>query len=394
MTQLITLGEIATINPDTPIHIGVDELCSFVPMDAVEETTAEVSRFHTRPYKEVARGYTSFAENDVLLAKITPCMENGKCAIVRGLRNGIGFGSTEFHVVRGSPQILPEWIYYYWRLPKTREVAERNMTGTAGQKRVPTGFLETLVIPCPPVDRQRELIGLLKAADKLRRIHRYALEMSDDLLPTFFLEIFGDLASNSKGWDTLALGELVVTGPQNGLYKPASSYGTGTPILRIDAFHDGQLGNVRALKRLRLSEAEVIAYLLNPDDVVINRVNSRPYLGKSLLIPRLREPTVFESNMMRFAVDRNRVNPTFLSHQLQTSFVKNQVQVAAKDAVNQASINQEDVESFLIRIPPVALQDKFTKIVDRHARLRATHVEGSRQADHLLQSLLHKAFAS
>ena len=97
---------------------------------------------------------------------------------------------------------------------------------------------------------------------------------------------------------------------------------------------------------------------------------------------------------MRFAVDRSRVNPTFLAHQLQTEFLKRQIQQAAKDAVNQASINQEDVQSFQIRLPPLSIQNKFQDVLHIHARLRATHFETLRQADHLFQTLLHQAFAA
>ena len=124
----VQLGEIASINPDTPVYAGVDDMCPFVPMNAVSEHDADITVYSNRPYKELAKGYVPFMEQDVLLAKITPCMENGKCAIARGLRRAVGFGSTEFHVVRASPQVFPEWIYYFWRLPATRLLAERNMT--------------------------------------------------------------------------------------------------------------------------------------------------------------------------------------------------------------------------------------------------------------------------
>jgi type I restriction enzyme S subunit len=90
----VTLGEIAAINPDTPITAFADELCPFVPMNAVSEEDAEITAFANRPYSELTNGYVAFTEQDVLVAKITPCMENAKCAIARDLRNGIGFGST------------------------------------------------------------------------------------------------------------------------------------------------------------------------------------------------------------------------------------------------------------------------------------------------------------
>ena len=162
--------------------------------------------------------------------------------------------------------------------------------------------------------------------------------------------------------------------------------------LRIDAFHNGRLTDKRDLKRLRLTGTEITTYELNRDDLVINRVNSRPYLGKSLLIENLAEPTVFESNMMRFSVDRNRVNPVFLVHQLHSPLVNRQIQLAAKDAVNQASINQDDVQSFQVRLPPIPQQNKFAELVASHQLLRETHIEALRQADHLFQTLLHQAF--
>lgn len=120
---MASIAEVAEINPPLSGRINDDTLCSFIPMDAVDEVAADITRVVYRPFKEVAKGYTPFAENDVLLAKITPCMENGKCAIAQGLRSGVGFGSTEFHVVRASKQILPEWIYFFWRLPETRALA-------------------------------------------------------------------------------------------------------------------------------------------------------------------------------------------------------------------------------------------------------------------------------
>ena len=156
-----SLGEIAQINPATAITLAAAELCSFVPMEAVSEATASIERFSYRPYHELSKGYTAFAENDVLIAKITPCMENGKVAIAQRLHRGIGFGSTEFHVVRAGEHVIPEWIYYYWRLPKTRALAERKMTGSAGQKRVPASFLRELRIPLPAVTEQQKLVRQL-----------------------------------------------------------------------------------------------------------------------------------------------------------------------------------------------------------------------------------------
>jgi len=210
-------------------------------------------------------------------------------------------------------------------------------------------------IELPPLPEQKQIAAILEKAEQLRRARRYARQLSDSFLQSVFLEMFGDLAANVKGWETSIFSDLIVSGPQNGIYKPASAYGSGTPILRIDAFYNGVVTDIAKLKRVRVNQREIDLYGLQENNFVINRVNSRSHLGKSALIPSLREPTVFESNMMRLRTDSHRVHPIYMLHFLQTPFLNRQIQSAGKDAVNQASINQEDVESFQIRVPPLPL---------------------------------------
>ena len=248
-----------------------------------------------------------------------------------------------------------------------------------------------LSIELPELSEQRRIAERLAEADRLRRTRRYALELSDTFLPAAFLELFGDSRANPKTWDTVTMDELVIRGPQNGIYKPATAYGRGTPILRIDAFYDGLVTELALLKRVNLSPEEIKTFGLSENDIVINRVNSRPYLGKSALIPNLVEPTVFESNMMRLTLNTKGVHPVYITHYLQTPFVKSQIQVLAKDAVNQSSINQEDVKGLVMRVPPLPLQQKFAALVERVERLRAVQRESLRQAEHLFASLLHGA---
>jgi type I restriction enzyme, S subunit len=127
----------------------------------------------------------------------------------------------------------------------------------------------------------------------------------------------------------------------------------------------------KSLKRVRISLAEREAYGLRPNEIVINRVNSREYLGKSALITQISEPTVFESNMMRVAVDAGVLDPVYTIHFLQTRFLKEQVLRAAKDAVNQSSINQQDVKALLINVPPLKLQQQYADRVGAISRLKS-----------------------
>jgi len=148
---------VATINPKfSGDNVSADTEVSFVPMADVDEIWGRIVGKQVRKYSDVMRGFTPFRDGDVLFAKITPCMQNGKGAIARNLVNGLGFGSTEFHVLRAGPLVTPEWLFALVRLAWFRRQAESSFTGTAGQQRVPADFLARYEIGCPPIDLQRK----------------------------------------------------------------------------------------------------------------------------------------------------------------------------------------------------------------------------------------------
>lgn len=165
---LSRLGDCCIINPSKSTEARLeDELeVSFCPMPYVSEL-GDIKTDETKLYKDVKSGFTYFAEEDILFAKITPCMENGKGAIARNLKNGIGFGSTEFHILRPNRSIItPEWLYVLTTFKQFRKDAEANMTGSAGQKRVPSIFLRNYKISIPPLELQKQYVGILEQLDK------------------------------------------------------------------------------------------------------------------------------------------------------------------------------------------------------------------------------------
>ena len=151
------LGECCEINPTRPqFNIGDDDMVSFVPMQSVSEEGYLCENIE-KPYSKVKKGFTYFGDGDVLFAKITPCMENGKGAIAEHLTNGIGMGSTEFHVLRPIPGTsTSQWILALTRMSNFRTQAARFMSGTGGQKRVSASYLENFKIGLPPIDRQEQ----------------------------------------------------------------------------------------------------------------------------------------------------------------------------------------------------------------------------------------------
>ena len=211
-----TIDVVVQVNPklaaaDRP---DLNEIVCFVPMAAVSEQTLSIEAQAERPFSEVAKGYTPFKRGDVLVAKITPCFENGKMALADNLAHELGFGTTEFHVFRPSERITGPYLFNLLRAPYVRKAGAMKMKGAAGQRRVPADFFAALTIPLPPLDEQKRIAGILDAADALRAKRREALAQLDTLLQSIFLDMFGDPVTNPMGWPVGALRSLgqVATG--------------------------------------------------------------------------------------------------------------------------------------------------------------------------------------
>jgi type I restriction enzyme S subunit len=161
-----------------------------------------------------------------------------------------------------------------------------------------------------------------------------------------------------------ALGELISEGPQNGLYLPKGAYGSGTPIVRIDDYQTDWIRPVAELRRVRAAESQVSTWALQPGDLLVNRVNSMSHLGKCVVIPNALGGALFESNMMRFRLVPG-VLPRYVELYLGSKIGKRCLTADAKWAVNQASINQKDVQATEIPLPSLDRQAHIIGEVDR-----------------------------
>jgi type I restriction enzyme, S subunit len=378
------LAEICEINPNTSFDFDGDQLCSFVPMEAVDDESAQITKFPLRRFDQVAKGYTVFADNDVIVAKITPCMENGKCAVVRNLRNGIGFGSTEFHVLRATTQVLSEWLFYFWRFPQTRKHAEKNMTGTAGQKRVPSSFLERLDIPIPPLREQERIAALLEKADRLRRTRRYVRELSDSFLQSVFLEMFGDPFQGDEA--KARLGGLVKITGGGTPSRDVAAYFTGTiPWLTSKDMRGDYISDTQE----HVTEGAVAnsATHVVPVGSILVVVKSKVLMHRLPVAISL-VPLCHGQDIKSIQCS-NRLLPEFARYVLRyhEPHLLNLARGANTEGLTLPMLNE-----LLVPDVSLALQQKFADIVRRFERLRAQQREAERQAEHLFQTLLHRAF--
>lgn len=216
----------------------------------------------------------------------------------------------------------------------------------------------------PPIKEQARLVSFLSTANALICNYKTILELGT-LLTNSILDQAWSL--NDKGTN---LGALIEFGPKNGIYKPVTDYGTGTRIIRIDAFKRGRLTNESEWKRLRLKVDDVEEFSVTHQDILINRVNSRDFVGQAAFVGNLNETAVFESNIMRLRLDQSLSSPNFICAIINHPKVRRQISERKKDAINQSSINQDDVRS--LEIPDLTLVEQKRILValdDSAARL-------------------------
>jgi type I restriction enzyme S subunit len=387
------IGDVCEVNPRLPRgHDVTDEqIVSFLPMAAVDEVSGTIQDRQCRPFSEVKKGYTHFKNRDVLFAKITPCMENGKAVIADDLTGGLGFGSTEFHVLRAKEEVLPEWLFYFVRQPAFRSEAKRNFTGTAGQQRVPTTFLSSTVIPVPPIPEQRRIVDLLSRAKGIVRLRREAEKKASELIPAIFLDMFGGPATNPKGWPVAAVGD-VIDAADYGSSTKATSEGEGLPLIRMgNVSYAGNL-DLDDLKFVSLPPAEVARYSLRDGDILFNRTNSKELVGKTGLWDGRRE-AIAASYFIRLRVKAEAVVPHYLWAFMNCTHMKRVLFDTARGAIGQANINSKELKVFRVPVPPLALQRVFASRCMDVIDLSAQQLVAGAKAQATFDALLASSFS-
>lgn len=390
-TEFLGDPTVSSVNPKIDIsQLESESIVSFIPMEAVEERMNKATPFD-RPLADVKKGYTAFANDDLLWAKITPCMQNGKSVLVHGLTNGVGFGSTEFHVIRANERVLNGYLWALLSMPRLLYAAQAAFTGSSGHQRVPASFIETLKIPVPPLDVQRRLVAGLEAA----RVERdRALAEAERLLSSF------------EPW---AIKEMGLSVPKEDVRKVYAIRVNAKPT-RIDPFYHApefveiervvqtaphaQLGSLvqfsndtwnskehpesifryieisgvdRRRGQAKASEVSIVdapsraRMTVEPDDIIVSL--TRPHHGSIALLNDSHEGCIASTG---FAVIRNvdeiRLSRTFLWAVLRLSLSLRQMLRRASGG-NYPAITQDELANVLIPLPDKSTQQKIVEEV-------------------------------
>lgn len=437
------LGDVADINPKHPADTDRDQVVSFVPMPAVDEFLGSITAPLQRAMKEIWTGYTHFADGDVIFAKITPCMENGKAAVVAGMLNGLACGSTEFFVLRPNGAAEASYIWRYVRQPSFRADAEQNMSGAVGQRRVPRPYLESRSIPLPPKAEQRRIIvkldaltarlararaeldrvpmltarlrkqalsgaleGLLSVStqngwshDDLHALHArriaYLRSRRGSRLRSDLADTITWLNGPRSGWLNCRLADVITLRVGYAFKSADFSKIEGVPLLRGANIAPGRVDWTDQVRLRAGATAPTAAYTLDAGDIVI--AMDRPIISAGLKIARVAESDAGSLLVQRVANPRPTmwIDPSYLMAVLQSDLFMQQIDNHAT-GTDLPHISGNDILTTPCPLPPLSVQKRIVDIINA-AFTRADHleVEAARARallDRLESAILAKAF--
>src|SRR5258706_2469448 len=441
---------VAAINPPTNFDtLDPASEIPFIPMAAVAEETGKIDLSARRPKREVAKGYVRFMEGDVIFAKITPCMENGKVAPVVGLPGEHAAGSTEFHVFR--PAATDQRYLWYWLVGRGfRGRAKRNMSGSAGQLRVPVDWLRKADFPLAPLAEQRRIVArmdalfaevaegeaalaearkglgtfrraLLKAAvtgelTKDWRTANLKSETGHELLSRIAtaratkapakarrrrnadaqpLDTY-NLTELPEGWAWATVDEVKTGHQRNGISIPGTPSPPGVKAMRLDALTARGL-NLNSVRYIPLPEDRIQDYRVNSGDLLISRANGSPeFVGRAVYVADIGETVVFPDTIIRYPLGADQQIGWWIELAWNSPFGRSQIQRLAKTTAGILKISQEDIAQIALPIPPPAepaeilrrVSTALTAADDTLAMLDAEAADAAR----LKQSMLKAAF--
>ncbi|MBI5285923.1 MAG: restriction endonuclease subunit S [Chloroflexi bacterium] len=390
--QAKTLGEVCRIKPpknEARGRVSADGLVSFLPMEDLGINQKFVRARQAKPLSTVVGSYTYFAEGDVLLAKITPCFENGKLGIAEGLANGVGFGSSEYIVFRPDGTLSKEWLYYYLSREAFRVEGAARMAGAVGHKRVAKEFIESYPIPVPPLPEQQRIVGILdEAFDGIATAGANAEKNLQNARALFESHLQSIFAQRGEGWIEKKLGEVaeVQSGGTPSVSK--KEYWGG----EIPWYSSGELNNTftKAPER-KVTEAG------------LRNSNAKLFPKGSLLVGMYDTAALKMSVLDRDGAFNQAVAGVKPNDSVDVEFVLNAINASKprllreRRGVRQKNLSLGKIREIAIPLPVVTEQratvSRLRRVLAETERLESHYQRKLAALEALKKSLLHQAFS-
>ena len=374
---LVRIGDVCVINPRKSQlnNFPPDTYVSFVPMADVNEQRLAFQPMAQKLLSEVKASYTYFEDDDVLLAKVTPCFENGKAGIARGLVNGIGFGSSEFYVLRSGPQVLPEWVYFCVMHPLFRNAAIAQMTGTGGLQRVPRDYVEKFLIPLPPLEVQKEIVAEIEGYQKIITGAQAVLDHYRPFIPI------------NPDWPMASIGTLFETRSGTTPSRSREDYFVGGTVHWVKTL-DLTDNSVRSTdeKITQRALADTHLSILPVGTVLVAMYGGFKQIGRTGVL----EIEATHNQAMTALLPTPKVNPYFLNAILVAS--KSYWKSVAHSTRKDPNITKADVLSFKVPVPSLATQQAIVAEIERDQALVAANRELIARFEQKIQNTLARVW--
>jgi len=401
--ELKPLNEVCQIRPpkrEAKEVLGENDFVSFVPMKVLGEDEKSFNSIENKKLSEVTSSYTYFKNNDVLLAKITPCFENGKLGIAKNLTNEIGFGSSEFIVYRALDSLHPEYLYYFLSQESFRIIGKSQMTGAVGHKRIPKEFYERYKIPVPPLKEQKQIVNTLDKAfnqiDQAKENLEQNLHNAKELFQSKLNEVF---SQRGEGWVEKRLGD--VCSVLNGYAFKSKDVidNSNTQLLRMGNLYQNKLDLGRKPVFYPDSFADEYSdYLLKENDLIMSltgTVDKTDY-GYTVRIDSTEVNLLLNQRIMKIDVlDNNILDSRYLhSFLLSPDFLEKLY--ATANGTRQANLSSRTILTLTLPMPKLEIQKSIVKELDKLNELSnnlQTHYQQKlNNLEELKKSILQKAF--
>jgi type I restriction enzyme M protein len=376
---LVKIEEISTLNPKkSQISFGAETQVSFVPMADLNENRISFKAKEVKRLGDVTASYTYFEDKDVLLAKVTPCFENGKAGIARDLINGIGFGSSEFYVLRSGGNVLPEWLYYCVMHPFFRNAAFESMTGTGGLQRVPRDFLENFKIPLPPLEIQKEIVAEIEGYQKVIDGARAVVENYKPQIPenTGPLRPIEEMAEIINGYAF-----------KSELMKSNRTREGELPVLKIGNFTQEGLIDMDDAE-YHLYEDELERFLLKKGDVVIAMTGAT--VGKVAEVDR--DKVLLNQRVGAVRAKDNNCQK-FILHSLRSSLFYNFCQKGASGGA-QGNISPRQILEFKTPAPSLERQKDICVELEKEQAMVNSNKELIARFEKKIQAVMDRVWGN
>jgi type I restriction enzyme, S subunit len=365
------------------------EKVTFLPMEAIG-SKGELDLSHTRNKEDVQAGYTLFFDNDVLVAKITPCFENGKGALVSGLLNGVGFGTTEVHVLSPQSCLDSRFLYYVTASYNFRKFGEASMAGAAGQKRVPTEYVHNFLVDLPALSQQRQIAGYLdretQKIDSLIAAKKRLLELlaekrraliaqavtrgltADVPMKDSGVEWLGKIPEN---WNVEHL-KYHLSNIEQGWSPQSDNFPADLDewgVLKAGAVN-GWTFNANENKRIPAELDIPLEHEIKPGDILVSRANTTELVGSASLVKEVRPGLLLCDKIYRPILQGRRLSPDYLVFYLRSSAARFEIERDATGASSSMqNISQGTISNLWIPIPPVHEQLSIVTYIENQLSL-------------------------